>query len=80
MAARDDRQNFFDFDAVAEAPKPAVSPRMTYREALVEQIVRDAKVLDEDPCYHVPSEEFFIDRIIAYKAEVDRLDKSAKEQ
>ena len=80
MAKQDDRQQLFDF-----SPEPIAAPvekvsRLSYRDALVEQIVRDAKVLDEDPCYHVPSEEFYIDRIIAYKAEVAKLDNAAKEQ
>lgn len=39
----------------------------TYRAALIEQIVRDSRVLKEDAQYHVPSREFYERRIASYK-------------
>lgn len=38
------------------------------REILVEQIIRDMKVLAEDEVYHAPSREFYEKRIAAFKA------------
>ncbi len=37
------------------------------RQDLIEQIIRDFRVLMEDERYHMPSREFYIERIKAYK-------------
>lgn len=55
-------QDFFNFE-----PEPEPVKVQSYRDALIEQIVRDEKVLREDPIFHVPDREFYEQRIAAYK-------------
>jgi hypothetical protein len=45
-----------------------------YLSALRAQIVRDAKVLREDPIYHAPSAAFYVARIAAFKAVLAELE------
>ena len=56
-----------------QGPEPPTG-QGAYRQLLVEQIVRDAQVLNEDDWCHVPSTEFFVDRIVAYRKEIAELD------
>src|SRR6059058_2609298 len=41
--------------------------------ALREQIVRDARVLREEPLYHVPCRAFYEERILKFKEELMKL-------
>ena len=45
-----------------------------YVDALRDQILRDAITLASDESCHVPSADFYVDRIAAYRAEVWRLE------
>lgn len=38
-----------------------------WRKGLVQQVARDLAVLREDPVYHVPSREFYEQRIALYR-------------
>lgn len=68
-AKKDDRQPSFSFE-----PEPPTAPApLSFEELLIEQIARDSRVLREEPLYHVPSREFFEERIASFKAEVLRL-------
>ena len=58
---------------VGLAYESTLKPVGSYADALKEQIVRDSLVLQEDVDFHVPSTAFFVDRIAAYKAELDRI-------
>lgn len=75
------KQDLFDWEA-AEEPISKPAPKVpTYRECLVEQIIRDRKVLEEDPIYHQPSTQFYLDRIVAYMLELKKIDaEEAKAQ
>jgi hypothetical protein len=55
-------------------PPPRAAAPVSYLEGLKEQVIRDSRVLREDSAYHVPSRQFFIDRIEAYRAEIARLE------
>lgn len=44
------------------------------RETVREQIIRDSKVLEEDPVYWEPSREFFEERIASFKEWLKELD------
>ena len=65
------------FDDPPDPPGPVPSGGLvdvgTYEDGLREQIVRDSYVLREDLGFHVPSTEFFVQRIAAYRAELDRI-------
>jgi hypothetical protein len=43
------------------------------RSLLLEQVMRDRRVLDEEDWYHVPSTDFFVDRIVANLKELEKL-------
>jgi hypothetical protein len=48
---------------------------MTYREALIEQIVRDKYTLTLEPVFHQPSTEFFQERLVIFIDELKKLDE-----
>lgn len=53
-------------------PEIQASAASKVKQGLIEQIKRDARVLREDPIYHVPSTEFYELRIAAFRRELTR--------
>lgn len=47
----------------------------TLRADIIEQIIRDEAVLAGDPIYHQPSADFYIDRILVFRAWLQQLDE-----
>lgn len=79
-----DKQNLFDFDDEPEKEAPPRSnlggvgsypTEFTYRQGLVDQVVRDMRVIEGDPTFHEPSMQFYVDRVVAYRMEIERIDK-----
>jgi hypothetical protein len=66
----DSRQLRFDLADSPVKPTPAILIDQIRRKGLIMQIARDMAVLREDPVYHQPSREFFVERIAAYRAEL----------
>jgi hypothetical protein len=58
------------FDEPPTPIRAVVAVVLPYRDALLLQVIRDTAVLREDVSFHVPSTEFFVERIAAYKAEI----------
>jgi len=54
-------------------PAPDDSGRISQRSLLMEQVMRDRRVLDEDECCHIPSTDFFVDRIVAYLKAIEEM-------
>jgi hypothetical protein len=50
----------------------------SYRDGLLEQIIRDSAVLREDPIYHEPSTEFYERRIAQYRQAIIDLDERSR--
>jgi hypothetical protein len=51
-----------------------------YRRALTEQIIRDEQTIAGDTAYHHPSLEFFIDRVLAFREELQTHDADHTDQ
>jgi hypothetical protein len=64
-------QGLFDFDD--EQPAVTTQAPADDRASIIEQIVRDSKVLEEDEIYHVPSREFYVERIALHKRALEQL-------
>ena len=67
-------QRLFDFDD--DTPDPAPAPThvaLTRRQALVEQVIRDTKVVEGNPIYHEPSLDFYVQRVVAYRRELEKI-------
>ena len=48
--------------------EPVLPPRTwTYKELLLEQIIRDTKTLMEDEEYWEPGEDFYLERIVSFR-------------
>lgn len=65
-----------------EPPAPLEMPSLatpSYRGGLIEQIKRDMAVVKEDPVCHVPSLEFYLERIAACRAEILRYDSEHRQ-
>ncbi len=58
------------FDEPPTPIKAVIAVILSRRDALLLQVIRDTAVLREDVGFHVPSTEFFVERIAAYKAEI----------
>lgn len=56
------------FDEAPTPPLSAPGGQRALADEIMDQIVRDTRVLTEDVRYHVPSTEFFRERILAYRA------------
>lgn len=54
---------------------PVAVPVLTRRQLYVEQIIRDSKVLEEDPHYHVPDTQFYLDRVASFTVALAQLPK-----
>lgn len=47
------------------------------RALYLAQIIRDTKVLAEDPIYSVPTVQFYLDRIQAFRDAIQEMDDDA---
>jgi hypothetical protein len=53
---------------------------MADRADYIEQIIRDQKVLADDPHYHQPSAEFYEDRVAGCMSELHNLAQKPQEE